>query len=579
MESDQLGLAGYVDIYGFSPAAGGWVIAGWVSRDWDSGDHETTAVLEFDSRHVSGAFTVCTYDRADIQKIGLGLVAFIRSSDSQPSYLVDAVMTAGGSSFRLAAAQVARLLDEPKLLDSCRDLIAAAPRSRNRAELLKLFSRSRYAGRDTLTDLRLPVFLELDSLYLCPPHGLLLRGWFVDAFEQVSKLRLRSANVSHPLDPTQWIRISRPDVTKSLSERIGSVDSASGFLVYASPLPDPAEDLYIEIEINTGELLFKRVSAPMKAGLDAIREILSVFDLRYAELTRGFDVVAGPAIVSLNQQRLRSRPRVAEIQYGTPPELPRASIIVPLYGRMDFVEYQLGLFYHTLATDHEIIYVLDDPSKARELEVLASSCHARFGRSFIVLSLSHNVGYGPANNIGLAHARAPFVCFLNSDVFPRTADWLEQLLLTAGEPGVGAAGALLVFEDGTVQHEGIDYSPIAELGGWTFSLHPNKGRMPTALEGIEEVDALTGACLVMRTETARELGGFDEGFIVGDFEDVDLCKRLQARGERCLLNRRAQLYHLERQSQGDQTNTWRTNLTLFNAWRFDRKWGKAARDA
>ena len=579
MSLEQRETAGYVDIYGFSPAAGGWIIAGWVSRDWDSSDQEATAVLEFDSRQVSGAFTACIYEREDIKKVGQGLVAFIRSTDSQPSYLVDAMLQAGGRYFRLVAAQVGRLLDEPKVLDSCRDLIAAAPRSRNRAELLKLFGRTRYRGQDTLTDLRLPVFLELDALYLCPPHGVLLRGWFVDTFAQVSKLRLRSPGSTHSLDPTQWIRISRPDVANTLSERVGSVDSASGFLVYASPLPDPTEELFIEVETNSGLLLFKRVSAPVKAGLDAIREILSVFDLRYAELTRGFDVVAGPAIVSMNQQRLRSKPRISKIQFGPPPESPRASIIVPLYGRMDFVEYQLGLFYHTLAADHEIIYVLDDPGKARELEVLASSCQARFGRSFTVLSLSHNVGYGPANNIGLAHARAPYVCFLNSDVFPRTADWLEQLLVTAAEPGVGAVGALLVFEDGTIQHEGISYSPIAELGGWSFSLHANKGLMPASLEGTEEVDALTGACLVMRTETARELGGFDEGFVIGDFEDVDLCKRIQARGERCMLNRRAQLYHLERQSQGDHTVSWRSNLTLFNAWRFDRKWGHAAADA
>ncbi len=579
MSAEQLEVAGYVDFYGFSPAAGGWVIAGWVSRDWDSGDQEATAVLEFSTRQASGTLIACTYERADVQKVGLGLVALIRSADAQASYLADAVLHAGGKSFRLVAAQVARLLDEPKLLDNCRDLISAAPRSRNRADLLRLFSRARYAGRDTLGDLRLPVYLELDSLYFCPPHGILLRGWYVDAFMQVSKLRLRSASSSYALDPAQWIRIPRPDVVTSLSEMVGTVDRTAGFLVYVSPLPDTSDDFYFEIETSTGEVLFKRVSAPMKTGLDAIREILSVFDLRYGQLTRGFDVVAGPAIVSLNQQRLRSKPRIAAIQYGSPPDSPRATIIVPLYGRMDFVEYQIGLFYHSLARDHELIYVLDDPGKARELEVLASSCHARFGRSFTVLSLSHNVGYGPANNIALAHARAPYVCFLNSDVFPRTADWLEQMLITAAEPGVGAVGALLLFEDGTVQHEGISYSSIAELGGWSFSLHPNKGRVPGSLEGTEEVDGVTGACLLMSTETAREIGGFDEGFVIGDFEDVDLCKRIQARGQRCMLNRRAQLYHLERQSQGDHTDPWRTNLTLFNAWRFDRKWGHAAADA
>jgi len=242
---------------------------------------------------------------------------------------------------------------------------------------------------------------------------------------------------------------------------------------------------------------------------------------------------------------------------------------------MDFVEYQLGLFSGTLADDHELIYVLDDPDKQRELEALAASCHAKFRRPFTVLSLSHNMGYAPANNVGLRHARAPYVCFLNSDVFPQTPDWLEHMLQSAEEPDVGAVGALLLFEDGTVQHQGVEYEALHEFGDWIFSLHPHKGRFPAAGTDIEEVDAVTGACLLMQTELARTLGGFDEGYVIGDFEDVDLCKQIRARGLRCVVDRRARLYHLERQSQGDQQQLWRINLTLFNAWRFQRKWHPA----
>jgi hypothetical protein len=50
---------------------------------------------------------------------------------------------------------------------------------------------------------------------------------------------------------------------------------------------------------------------------------------------------------------------------------------------------------------------------------------------------------------------------------------------------------------------------------------------------------------------------------------------VQQRGLTCMVDRRARLFHLERQSQGDQAQTWRMNLTLYNAWRFHRKWGAA----
>ncbi len=47
---------------------------------------------------------------------------------------------------------------------------------------------------------------------------------------------------------------------------------------------------------------------------------------------------------------------------------------------------------------------------------------------------------------------------------------------------------------------------------------------------IERVPAVTGACMMMRTELARRLGGFDEVFVVGDFEDSDLCMKIRQEG-------------------------------------------------
>jgi hypothetical protein len=47
---------------------------------------------------------------------------------------------------------------------------------------------------------------------------------------------------------------------------------------------------------------------------------------------------------------------------------------------------------------------------------------------------------------------------------------------------------------------------------------------------------------------------------------------VKALGKFCVVDRRARLYHLERQSQGNQQASWRFNLTLYNAWRFQSRW-------
>ena len=171
------------------------------------------------------------------------------------------------------------------------------------------------------------------------------------------------------------------------------------------------------------------------------------------------------------------------IQFGPELEAPRCSIIVPLYGRIDFMEYQLAFLSDSIAAKDEIIYVLDDPRHTREAGRLAQSCFARFGMPFRLLLLDRNMGFAPANNIGMGYARRAALCLLNSDVIPKEPQWLDRMVETLeSDDTIGLVGALLLFEDGSVQHEGCELVPLPEFDNWRFPLHTNKGRKPQAGE-------------------------------------------------------------------------------------------------
>jgi GT2 family glycosyltransferase len=71
------------------------------------------------------------------------------------------------------------------------------------------------------------------------------------------------------------------------------------------------------------------------------------------------------------------------------------------------------------------------------------------------------------------------------------------------------------------------------------------------------------------------VGGFDEVYVIGDFEDSDLCLRLRALGFGCAVDPEVQLYHLERKSQVSSAAMWRQNLTIYNAWQHQRRWAAA----
>lgn len=136
---------------------------------------------------------------------------------------------------------------------------------------------------------------------------------------------------------------------------------------------------------------------------------------------------------------------------------------------------------------------------------------------------------GRANNLGAAAASGGYLLFLDEDVEPVEADWIEQLVLHAGLPGVGAVGPLLAKPDGLVDQAGVAIglrdpaSPM--LAGFPAGGDGYYGSLPCA----REVSALGAECLLVRKADLEAEGGFNE-FYSRQYEDYDLCQRLARRG-------------------------------------------------
>jgi GT2 family glycosyltransferase len=573
---DVVSGPGNIESLAFCPALGGWLVLGWIGFGWDDQKSGCEAALLFSNRVVTAEPTTCIFERPDVRAIGTGIVIFIPDERDQLGIPHDIALRAGNFTF-FSALNTALTMEQPAQITHARTLIARASRSKQWKTLVTMLHRPIFTGANTLESFERPVFLALDEVYVCPPHGLWIVGWTLDPFGIVKSMAVRCGARRATIDPKTWIAIPRPDVRDAFADKFGGLTTKCGFLAYLADVYVPGETPYVEVETVDGEVGFKPIAAIRSTGVDTIRDLLGRLDLRYDELVRGYDLVVGPAIQSINLFRLRNETHYVVMSFGDLPEQPISSIIVPLYGRIDFMEYQLAFFSRTLSCDHELIYVLDDPSQVRGTELLAASCFARFQHPFVLVVMAENLGYGPANNVGLEVARGEYICFLNSDVFPAEPNWLEYMLKTARtDPSIGIVGALLVFEDETTQHDGCSYERLSEFGDWFFCQHPNKGLLLEDRMGVHLVDGVTGACLLLSAEVARAVGGFDEGYVIGDFEDADLCEKVKALGQFCVVDRRARLYHLERQSQGNQQASWRFNLTLYNAWRFQRRWASDA---
>ena len=140
------------------------------------------------------------------------------------------------------------------------------------------------------------------------------------------------------------------------------------------------------------------------------------------------------------------------------------------------------------------------------------------------------------NNDGVAAASGDLVVLMNNDVECVAPGWLRAMVRACLLPGVGAVGALLRYADGTVQHAGVVLGPGPEAA----HLRCDDPRLPP----VQEVPAVTGACLALRRAVFKRLGGLDDALPV-TWNDLDLCLRLREAGLRVLLARDAVLLHDE----------------------------------
>lgn len=157
--------------------------------------------------------------------------------------------------------------------------------------------------------------------------------------------------------------------------------------------------------------------------------------------------------------------------------------------------------------------------------------------------------YSLINNFAVEHASGDVLLFLNNDIEAINADWLARMLEHALRPQIGCVGAKLLYPDRTIQHAGI----ILGIGGVAGHSHKY---FPAEADGyfgrlkvIQNVSAVTAACLMVRREVFTAVGGFDPDFQLA-FGDVDLCVRIQAAGYRNLFTPYAELYHHESKTRG-----------------------------
>lgn len=239
---------------------------------------------------------------------------------------------------------------------------------------------------------------------------------------------------------------------------------------------------------------------------------------------------------------------VFDARYGGLEQNPLISIIMPMKDNWEMSDNCVRSIIEKSSYQNFEILILDNRSTQGATFEWFEKIKS-FDSRIKVIKADMEFNWSKINNFGISKAHGDVYVFLNNDTLVITEDWLERLAENALRDDIGVVGALLLYEDNTIQHAGV----VVGMGGWAD--HIFKGMSPIHF-GAPYVSpmvsrnalAVTGACMAISKKTIDKIGGFDETFIICG-SDIEMCIRAYQNGLYNKYDANVRLYHLESKSR------------------------------
>lgn len=237
------------------------------------------------------------------------------------------------------------------------------------------------------------------------------------------------------------------------------------------------------------------------------------------------------------------------------------SIITPIYNNSKITEEYIQNVLEYTKSNYQLI-IINNGSNDETKDVLLK--YSNYD-NIEIINNKENYGFGYANNQGINISNSNYICFLNNDVL-LFQNWDEHLI----KPfkifnNVGAVGPVTNNCAG-IQSENYQFANVK----------PNE-YYKTAIQLSElkhtylEYHRIIGFCILTKTKLIKEIGGFDEMYNIGNYEDDDLCLRIKLNQLKIIICENVFVYH--HGSKTFENNKINQSLSLSkNAKLFSNKW-------
>ena len=251
-------------------------------------------------------------------------------------------------------------------------------------------------------------------------------------------------------------------------------------------------------------------------------------------------------------------------------ERPLVSIIIPNKDNVSLLRNCISsIIEKTTYNNYEIIIVENNSTKDATFAYYTELKPCE--NIHVVNWEGKGFNYSEINNLGAQRANGKQLVFLNNDIKIITPDWIEEMLMYSQRGDVGMVGVKMYFLNGAVQHAGV----ILGLGGIAGHIslgasHDALGYM-AKLQTVQNMSAVTAACIMMRRSVFEEAGLFDPEFHES-FNDLDLCLKVRKAGYLIVWTPYAEAYHLESKSRGYNMSSKKIALLSHETALFRARW-------
>jgi GT2 family glycosyltransferase len=208
------------------------------------------------------------------------------------------------------------------------------------------------------------------------------------------------------------------------------------------------------------------------------------------------------------------------LQSAPPGASPKVSVVIPVYGQLDYVLNCLdSLRTHKTNNSFEIIVCDDASPEHDQISLLKQIPWVRY------IHREKNGGFIECCNSAAGEAKGEIIVFLNSDT--RVVDsWLDELVWSFKNLNAGIVGSKLINADGTLQEAGgIIFN---DGSGYNYG-RGNDSNDPRYCYA-RQVDYISGASIAIISEIWRKIGGFDKHYAPAYCEDVDIAFKVRELG-------------------------------------------------